>query len=227
MNLAKHFGSGKSASGRPYSPAAREAPPRDEALPRGPARRTVVWLHTFGERFADAASGRPASPPRLSSAQAPRIPAAGAIGQLSEEMPDAMEHDPANRRLRIGDGYVENVPSEVWDYGVSGKHVLRQWFSYRRANRERPIIGDRRPPSPVGDLQPYAWPAEYTTELLNVLHVLGWLVQLEPAQADLLDRICAKEIVSVDEFIAAGAIGGGLAGAGSATEGSGEQIALL
>jgi hypothetical protein len=33
--------------------------------------------------------------------------------------------------------------------------------------------------------------AEYTTELLNVLHVLGRIVLLEPAQADLLDRICA------------------------------------
>jgi hypothetical protein len=40
--------------------------------------------------------------------------------------------------------------------------------------------------------QPDAWLAEYTTELLNVLHVLGRLVALEPAQADLLERICAS-----------------------------------
>jgi hypothetical protein len=69
--------------------------------------------------------------------------------------------------------------------------VLTQWFSYRRRNRECPQIGDRRPPSPLGDIQPEGWPAEYTTELLNVLHVLGRLVALEPAQADLLERICA------------------------------------
>jgi hypothetical protein len=45
--------------------------------------------------------------------------------------------------------------------------------------------------APLGDIQPERWLAEYTTELLNVLHVLGRLVALEPAQADLLDRICA------------------------------------
>ena len=78
----------------------------------------------------------------------------------------------------------------MWAYEVSGKQVLTQWFSYRRRTRERPQIGDRRPPSPLGDIQPDAWPAEYTTELLNLLNVLGRLVALEPAQASLLERIC-------------------------------------
>jgi hypothetical protein len=32
--------------------------------------------------------------------------------------------------------------------------VLTQWFSYRKKNRERAIIGDRRPPSKLGDIQP-------------------------------------------------------------------------
>jgi hypothetical protein len=76
------------------------------------------------------------------------------------------------------------------------KHVLTQWFSYRRRSRERPLIGNHRPPSPLGDIQPDAWPAEYTTELLNVLNVLGRLVALEPAQADLLERICAAPTVN-------------------------------
>jgi hypothetical protein len=187
--------------------------------------RVVVWLHTFGERFADPADGRPTGPPRLPAAQAPRIPADGSIPP--DEVPDVIDYDRLTQRLRIGSGYVENVPAEVWEYEVSGKHVLRQWFSYRRATRERPIIGDRRPPSPLGDIQPDDWQAEYTTELLNVLHVLGWLVQLEPSQADLLDRICANQMIALDELVAVGAIGGGLTGVGSATEGSGEQISLL
>jgi hypothetical protein len=106
-------------------------------------------------------------------------------------MPDTISYDAANRRLWIGSGHVDNVPAAVWLYEVSGKQVLTQWFSYRRRNRERPLIGDKRPPSPLGDIQPDAWPAEYTTELLNVLHVLGRLVLLEPVQADLLERICA------------------------------------
>ncbi len=152
--------------------------------------REVIWLHTFGERFADPAEGRPARSPRLAQ-DAPRIPAHGTIPSDPEHMPDTISYEAANRRLWVGGGHIDNVPPAVWAYQVSGKHVLTQWFSYRKRNRERPQIGERRTPSPLGDIQPDAWPAEYTTELLNVLHVLGRLVALEPAQADLLERICA------------------------------------
>jgi hypothetical protein len=159
--------------------------------------REVIWLHTFGERFADPAAGRPRRPPRLAQS-APQIPAAGAIPSDPEHMPDTISYDAANRRLWIGSGYIENVPPAVWAYEVSGKHVLTQWFSYRKRNRDRPQIGDRRAPSPLGDIQPDFWLAEYTTELLNVLHVLGRLVALEPAQAVLLDRICAGPTITAE-----------------------------
>jgi hypothetical protein len=159
----------------------------DEAVRLG---REVIWLHTFGERFVDPAAGRLARPPRLAQGT-PRIPADGEVPSDAEHMPDTISYDAANRRLWIGSGHIDNVTPRVWAYEVSGKQVLTQWFSYRRHNRERPQIGDRRPPSRLGDIQPDAWPAEYTTELLNVLHVLGRLVALESAQADLLQRICA------------------------------------
>lgn len=93
----------------------------------------------------------------------------------------------------------------MWSYEVSGKQVLRQWFSYRKANRERPIIGDRRPPSKLGEIQPSHWLAEYTTELINVLNVLGQLIELEAAQADLLERICNGPTITTDELRAADA----------------------
>jgi hypothetical protein len=93
----------------------------------------------------------------------------------------------------------------VWSYEVSGKKVLLQWFSYRKAHRERPIIGDRRTPSPLGVIQPDHWLAEYTTELINVLNVLALLLDLEPAQAKLLERICSSRIISADELCTAGA----------------------
>jgi hypothetical protein len=93
----------------------------------------------------------------------------------------------------------------VWQYEVSGKQVLMQWFSYRKKNRERPIMGDRRQPSPLGSIQPDHWLPEYTTELLNVLNVLAMLIELEPQQAELLDRICAGPLISEDDLKAAGA----------------------
>ncbi len=104
-------------------------------------------------------------------------------------MPDTIEYDEAQRQLKIGAGFIDNVPPAVWLYEVSGKRVLTQWFSYRKKNRERPIIGDRRPPSKLGEIQPDHWLAEYTTELLNVLNVLALLVEMEPAQSQLLEAI--------------------------------------
>jgi predicted helicase len=152
--------------------------------------RRVIWLHTFGERYANAKAGRPPGPPRLPKDRAPRIPKDGAIPDDAESMPDEIEYDESRRRLLIGKGFIDNVPSAVWNYEVSGKRVLTQWFSYRKKNRERPIIGDRRPPSKLGDIQPDHWLAEYTTELLNVLNVLALLVELEPAQAKIMEEIC-------------------------------------
>jgi hypothetical protein len=157
--------------------------------------REVIWLHCYGERFVDPGNGRPAGPPRLPKAEAPTIPKGGGIPGAPEPLPDTMDYDPAARRLRVGAGHIDNVPPAVWAYEVSGKNVLHQWFSYRKRDRSRPIIGDRRPPSPLDKVQPDHWLDEYTTDLMNLLHVLGRLVTLEPAQADLLDRICAAPLL--------------------------------
>jgi hypothetical protein len=126
------------------------------------------------------------------------VPAGGAIPSDAAGMPDTLDYDASQQRLRVGSGYIEPVPAAVWHYQVSGKQVLTQWFSYRRKTRERPLIGDRRPPSLLGDIQPDAWPAEYTTELLNLLNVLGGLVDLEPAQAAMLERICTGPLLDAE-----------------------------
>jgi hypothetical protein len=167
--------------------------------------REVIWLHCFGERFTNPAAGRPAGPPRLPAGEGPTIPKDGAIPGDPDRMPESIDYDPVKRRLLVGAGHIDNVARAVWDYEVSGKQVLVQWFSYRRRDRSRPIIGDRRPPSPLDQVQPERWLAEYTTELLNVLHVLGRLVALEPRQADLLTRICDGALLSAAHLQSEGA----------------------
>lgn len=167
--------------------------------------RTVIWLYTYGERMVDSEKGRPAQPPRLPAERRPRIPTEGAIPEDPAGMPDSIGYDASKKRLLVGAGYVDNVEPAVWKYAVSGKQVLLQWFSYRKANRDRPIIGDRRPPSLLGNIQPDHWLAEYTTELINLLNVLTWLVDLEPTQARLLETTCSGPTFSVDDLRAAGA----------------------
>jgi hypothetical protein len=161
--------------------------------------RTVIWLHTFGERFADPSSGRPAQPPRLPQELAPKISRQGAIG-ANDEMPNTIKYDSVERRLHIGDGYIDGVSQETWDYKVSGKGVLQYWFSYRKANRNRPIIGNRRKPSPLCEINPDHWLAEYTTELINLINIIGRLVELEPLQRGLLEKICNGDTIRSEEL---------------------------
>ena len=137
--------------------------------------------------------------------QRPIVPKEGSIPTNSDSFPDCIEYDLASSRLQIGDGFIDNVPQAVWEYEVSGKQVLVQWFSYRRLDRSRPIIGNRRTPSPLGQIPPDGWLAEYTTELMNVLHVLGRLVALESRQADILNRVCGGSLLSADDLRASGA----------------------
>jgi hypothetical protein len=166
----------------------------------------IVWLHCFGQRFADPAANRPKQAPRLPKVAAPSIPVGGMIPPSPEPLPDTMDYDPVSQRLTIGKGYVENVTPEMWAYEVSGKKTLLHWFSYRRRDRSRPVIGEKRPASPLNSIQPKGWLPEYTTDLLDLLHVLGRLIALEPKQADLLNRICAGPLRSADELGAVGAL---------------------
>jgi hypothetical protein len=116
----------------------------DEAVELG---REVVWLHTFGERFGE---GRRPGPPRVVK-NAPTIPAGGDPPGAMADMPHELNYDATSRRLKIGTG-------RVWTYEVSGKNVLRQWWSYRRQERSKPPMGDKRPPSKLSELQPTICP---------------------------------------------------------------------
>ncbi|MDG4892662.1 N-6 DNA methylase [Mesorhizobium sp. WSM4976] len=169
--------------------------------------REVVWLHTYGERFADPAAGRPKAPPRMAEGARPFIPDGGGIPGSPEPLPDTMEYDPAIRRLHLGGGFVDNVSPEVWAYEVSGKQVVWHWYSYRRLDRTRPQIGDKRPPSPLDKIQPDHWLAEYTSDLIDLLNVIGRLIALEPRQADLMDLILKAELIKVDHLKTALGVG--------------------
>jgi hypothetical protein len=186
-----------------HVPLTAEAKLFNEAVALG---SEVIWLHCHGERFADLTAGRPKQAPRLPKASAPYIPKAGEIPGAPEPLPDTMDYDPATQRLKIGKGYVENVTPAMWAYEVSGKEVLWHWFSYRRRDRTKPVIGDRRPPSPLDSIQPAHWLPEYTSDLLDLLNVLGRLIALEPKQADLLNRICAGPLRTAEELRIAGAL---------------------
>ena len=97
-------------------------------------------------------------------------------------MPDLFGYNAEKHELHVGAGHIAIVTQRMRDYEASGMNVLKKWFGYRRRNRERPPMGNRRT-SPLQQIQAEAWRAEYTSELIDLLNVLGLLADLEPGQA--------------------------------------------
>lgn len=158
----------------------------------------VVWLHTFGQRFHNIDEGRPHRAPRLPDSESPRI--VSPIPHTDAGMPDTSSYDASTETLLIGDtGRVAPVPASVWAYNVSGMRVVSKWISYRL---KRPR--GRAPESPLDLINATTWTHEFNDDLLDLLHVLGMLVRLEPEQANLLSDISTASLVTVAELREAG-----------------------
>ncbi len=114
-------------------------------------------------------------------------------------MPDEMNYDVETEQLRVGAGVITNVTQAMWNYEVGGRNVLGHWFSYRSQNREHPSSGNRST-SPLSAEYVHQWSASYTEELIDLLHVLGLLVEIEPQAEKLLERIMAAPLVSVSDL---------------------------
>lgn len=166
----------------------------------------MIWLHSYGERMADPKQGRPVGSPRVASAMRPTVPKGGAISPTAE-LPDDLRYEASEQRLYVGDGYIDHVAPAVWAYDVDRKQVIPQWFSYRKRDRSKPQMGDKRPPSPLQNIQPRCWLAEYTSDLLDLLNILTLLVEMEPEQEKLLANVCDGKLISQTELQVEGAIG--------------------
>lgn len=153
--------------------------------------RELLWLHTWAERFNNPEAGR--------STRLPRIEGAGWQSHVTK-MPQTsadIAYDKGTRRLRIGDGVIAGVHPDVWGYSVSGMEVVKKWLGYRTAK------GTGRAASsgnPLDNLRPTVWPDAWNDELLGLLRMLTCTLDLQPAQADLLDRICAGPLIAASEL---------------------------
>jgi hypothetical protein len=154
--------------------------------------REVLWLHTYGERYADPAQGRPAEPPKLPPDQRPKVTVT--IPDTVEDMPEEISYNAETQILHVGAGEIHPVLPQVWAYEVSGMNIVKKWFGYRKKNP----AGRRS--SPLDGITPERWPARFTTELLELLNVLGRCVDLEPRQADVLARVCAGPLISITDL---------------------------
>lgn len=160
--------------------------------------RRVVWLHTFGQRLSDISERRPPEPPRLPSDRRPKVVVA--IPDTVEDMPDGVTYDAATQTLNVGSGRIKPVPPAVWEFQVSGMRVVRKWFSYRSREPQN------RRSTPLDDINATRWTATTTSELLELLNVLGYLVELELEQSAILDRIMSSPLISLEDLKSSGVL---------------------
>ena len=84
--------------------------------------RELVWIQTYGERFADPDQGRPEQAPKLPDGRRPKVMVA--IPGSEAEMPEEISYDELAQELAVGSGRVGPVPPTTWDYSASVYRVV-------------------------------------------------------------------------------------------------------
>ncbi|WP_329176399.1 type ISP restriction/modification enzyme [Streptomyces sp. NBC_01477] len=157
----------------------------------------ALWASTYGERYADPDNGRPFGSIEFAQGDPRQIRYLTHIGTA---VPEKLRHDAETQTLYIGQGTLAPVPDDVWAFDVGGMEVLRKWFGYRKASP------NSKKTSPLDDIRVDKWPGEWTTELIELLSVLRRLVDLVPAQRDLLVEVLAGPVVTEEELKTAGVL---------------------
>ncbi|MFF1834006.1 type ISP restriction/modification enzyme [Streptomyces sp. NPDC058231] len=92
--------------------------------------------------------------------------------------PTTLEYDATSETLVLGTGRISPVPPGAWEFRVGGVRMLELWFGRRTAAAAEPEDG-------LDALRPPVWPQEWTSELLELVTVLGLLAGLRPRQEEL------------------------------------------
>ena len=147
----------------------------------------LLWLHTYGERFVP----RGETPGRVPNGSA--LNTVGVPGD-ADGYPVSFSYDAEQQTLYVGDGQFAPVAPEVYEYEVSGLKVVQSWLKYRMRD------GAGNKSSPLDDIRPAQWRAQFTTELLELLRVLEATMAMYPEQSVLLDAIVASECFAASEL---------------------------
>lgn len=155
----------------------------------------VIWAATYGAAFDDDGAGRPPGNIAYPAGDARRPMM---LRPLGTTMPETIQYNPVTQELHVGSAAFGPVPERVWLYDVGGMQVVKKWFSYRKAKP-----GGKKT-SPLDDIHADQWPLEWIREFIELLTALRRLVDLETAQAELLEQVVAARTVTVADLTRAG-----------------------
>jgi hypothetical protein len=77
-------------------------------------------------------------------------------------------------------------------------NVLGSWFNYRKKDP-----GGKKT-TELDRTNPITWDPDWTAEAIDLITVLTRLVELEPAQADLLNQVLAGDLLTMGDLQTAG-----------------------
>lgn len=143
--------------------------------------RELLFLHTYGARFAE---GR----------QWPHAPVKCLKAVPGGRMPERFGYDSGRQMIVVDGGEFGPVLPQVWNYEVSGLKVVQSWLGYRMKKRKG------RKSSPLDEITPKEWTSDTVSELLRLLNLLTRTLELHPQQATLLDEIVAGPLLGGDRL---------------------------
>jgi hypothetical protein len=112
-----------------------------------------------------------------------RVGKASLTGSAGNGFPRSYVYDSTVEMLRIGDGRLEPITRDVWEYAVSGYRVIPGWLRQRLAKTGR---------SPLDAIRPTEWTPTLSRELLELVWLIEATLALEPQLDEVLDQAIAS-----------------------------------
>lgn len=147
----------------------------------------LLWLHTYGERCVPPGFARGQIPPGKARCVKP-------VPTDPEKYPELFWYDNNTQILHVGEGEFWPVDPQVYEFEVSGLKVVQSWLGYRMKTPKG------KKSSPLDDIGPERWTAEFTTELLQLLWVLEATLETYPEQERLLEEVLRNPLFIADEL---------------------------
>lgn len=151
----------------------------------------VLWALTYGAHGACLGSSRPSGNVEFPADDPRQVRYLTHIGAT---LPEKLSFDAERETLQVGEGSFGPVCEAVWNFDVGGMPVLRKWFGYRKASP------NSKKTSPLDDIHVEVWPSEWTEDLIQLLSVLRRLVDLIPAQRELLAEVLGGPAITEREL---------------------------
>jgi hypothetical protein len=147
----------------------------------------LLWLQTFGERFAGPEDGDLPMEGLHWRVEPTRLP-------LDKS---DISYDAEAQELRVADGVLVGVPGDVYVFEVSGMSVISKWLGYRMTKLPGKAGSSQ---SPLDKIRPGGWSPAWSLELVEIVAALRETLVLLPRGVELLDAIIAGPLIAAKEL---------------------------